>query len=668
MARKHLSEPRESNNIVPPIFGIAPRERWVQDRSIEGADQNKQSSPRYFELIDYQTRLSDGRTACYVHTRMLVNDASTIEDASQFLYELEPDNQHIIFHSCHLIRNGSDIDVLDVENIRAVQREQALESFIVSNTMTIIFHIDDLRVGDIIDLEVTTIESSDIHPLFGHYHHKKYWLTWGTPVQQQHITIINDRTADVKIQHLDTDNGKDDLETLKPGVKFEQVLYLLPAVTFGEKTPVWFYPPCISVTTESSWPEISRHLYSYYTAHDVFAEDIDISDIQGIDWNTSDAVTVIRIIRFVQDEIRYRGETQGIYSHTPKRPDRTLQKRAGDCKDKSSLLVALLNKAGVSAHLALVNTNMYQAVQLFQPSPWLFNHMIVYINHEGRDYFVDATKKKQGGSLNNTAELPYGAALVLDKIGQDICPIPYSFNKLILKVQHVFDLTRSNFEHPTVCVTREYWSERANNMRYYFDSTEKTVFEDNYQQEIVDDLDCKVETIEPIHIISDDRDNNIIKSKECYQLIAPTKSSELNRIEVLTSFYQDFLISAQDGFPVALYPDGILEHVIIVEYVVAPECDLDSAEVKNKWFDYRDNTSREKNRVIFNMVMKPLAEVVNKDDLENFRKDAEKVRLRSSSGFPVTQKLLPFDGSYLYVAAAVIAALIIVMRTGIFSS
>lgn len=64
----------------------------------------------------------------------------------------------------------------------------------------------------------------------------------------------------------------------------------------------------------------------------------------------------MRLVRFVENEIRYRGENLGVYSHTPKAASHVLAKGAGDCKEKSNLLLALLTTIGVDANLALVNT------------------------------------------------------------------------------------------------------------------------------------------------------------------------------------------------------------------------------------------------------------------------------------------------------------------------
>jgi hypothetical protein len=85
------------------------------------------------------------------------------------------------------------------------------------------------------------------------------------------------------------------------------------------------------------------------------------------------------LLRFVQDEVRYLGIELGQSSHRPSAPDEVLRRRYGDCKDKSLLLVAMLRCLGIKAHVALVQSDYRARVHDFQPSPYAFNHAIVYV-------------------------------------------------------------------------------------------------------------------------------------------------------------------------------------------------------------------------------------------------------------------------------------------------
>ncbi len=115
--------------------------------------------------------------------------------------------------------------------------------------------------------------------------------------------------------------------------------------------------------------------------------------------------------RFVADQVRYVGLEFGVNAYVPYPTARVFERRYGDCKDKSLLLVTLLRRLGVDAHLALVRTFPYGAVTDPPPSISLFDHAIVRI--PGPDIWFDPTARYLG-----TGGLPWqdqGAqVLVLD--------------------------------------------------------------------------------------------------------------------------------------------------------------------------------------------------------------------------------------------------------------
>src|SRR5207245_1560149 len=69
-------------------------------------------------------------------------------------------------------------------------------------------------------------------------------------------------------------------------------------------------------------------------------------------------------------------------------------RRFGDCKDKASLMVALLRAAGIPAELALVRTTRMGAVEPSLPSIAIFNHAVVYL--PAQDMWLDGTAEYAG--------------------------------------------------------------------------------------------------------------------------------------------------------------------------------------------------------------------------------------------------------------------------------
>lgn len=97
----------------------------------------------------------------------------------------------------------------------------------------------------------------------------------------------------------------------------------------------------------------------------------------------------------------------------PQKASRTLSIRLGDCKDVSTLFVAMCRKVGIEANLVLLLSRDNGANLLPLPANG-FNHCIAQLKVDGKTYFLELTDNK----------LPFGAALEVD-LHSPILPIPY---------------------------------------------------------------------------------------------------------------------------------------------------------------------------------------------------------------------------------------------------
>jgi len=93
---------------------------------------------------------------------------------------------------------------------------------------------------------------------------------------------------------------------------------------------------------------------------------------------------------FVHREVRYTGLEFGQAALRPEKPENTLQRKYGDCKDKGTLLVALMREIGIDARLALLSAESDQDVEEGLPGIGLFNHAIVYLPGTPA-FWIDAT-------------------------------------------------------------------------------------------------------------------------------------------------------------------------------------------------------------------------------------------------------------------------------------
>lgn len=590
----------------------------------------KESSPFHYYLVDYQELVTEGKICRYKRTIEQINDGSRIEDASLFIFELQEKNHQIIFHGIDIIREGRRFSVLNNKNISVNQRERSLESHITDNKYTISLSVDDLRVGDIIDYQETETIYVAEHPLHGKYYYSLFWLNWNCPVQSQKLRIINHSEQNIKIQHSAIIQGKYDVRytLIKPGHKFSKEYINLSAMPIENTAPNWLWVNHMMVVTNTQWQDLSSYLYNYYVQQGVFGKNSDSSTFINL---TGDVATdIIKVVRFVQNEIRYKGENHGIFSHTPKHPEEVLQKRYGDCKDKSNLLLSLLRSIGVKAELTLVSTDYGAKLKGLPPSPFHFNHMIVHVVFQRRNYFFDPTIKKQAGNLENSAQLDYGYGLVLSKSGKDLIKLPYDLNRKVFDLKHIFDFSG---DEDSLTIQRLFYTHRADNMRYHFQSIENNRLTSDYLKYAKEDTDLELETEKGIHVVVDDNKQNIIKTQEKYIIHNLELRKPEEQLHLLTPIYLDFPTTKNRTHPIFITLDGEMKHEIEIIYNKKSSQSNDEKSINNKWFEYYDSITVTGNKLLFSAIAKPKKTIVDSKNISIYVNNVEEMHQRSMNNF-----------------------------------
>lgn len=113
----------------------------------------------------------------------------------------------------------------------------------------------------------------------------------------------------------------------------------------------------------------------------------------------STAETVANVFRYASDEIRYVGLEFGIHSLLPHDAQEVVARKFGDCKDKATLITALLQLNGVDAQVALVRTASNGRLSDPVASLGVFDHAIAWVPAER--LWLDATQQH-----HTTTELP----------------------------------------------------------------------------------------------------------------------------------------------------------------------------------------------------------------------------------------------------------------------
>ncbi|PTQ99791.1 transglutaminase superfamily protein [Mucilaginibacter yixingensis] len=116
---------------------------------------------------------------------------------------------------------------------------------------------------------------------------------------------------------------------------------------------------------------------------------------------------VEQIYNYITGNISYSSVSFRQSGIIPQNPSTVLNTRIGDCKDVSTLFVAMCKEAGIKANLVLVKTR--DNGMLSMPLPSInFNHCMAKVNMDNKDYYIELTSQylpfrtMYNGQINST--------------------------------------------------------------------------------------------------------------------------------------------------------------------------------------------------------------------------------------------------------------------------
>ncbi|MEM1338400.1 MAG: DUF3857 domain-containing protein [Bacteroidota bacterium] len=108
--------------------------------------------------------------------------------------------------------------------------------------------------------------------------------------------------------------------------------------------------------------------------------------------NKANELEKVRSIYYwVQENIKYIAFEYALGGFVPREANTVFAKKYGDCKDNSSLLLTMLDIAGIQGNLTWIGTRTIPYSYKEVPTPSVDNHMILHYEYEGKSYFLDAT-------------------------------------------------------------------------------------------------------------------------------------------------------------------------------------------------------------------------------------------------------------------------------------
>jgi hypothetical protein len=147
--------------------------------------------------------------------------------------------------------------------------------------------------------------------------------------------------------------------------------------------------PDVAWTTFKNWEEVGAWYRGLEADRMAPSPEIKARVAQLTAGKTTDQQKLDAVYAYVSTQIHYIGVAFGVGRYQPHSAADVLQNQYGDCKDKHTLLAAMLNALGLQPDAVLIGAGIRFNAGV--PSPAAFNHLITRVTVDGRPLWLDST-------------------------------------------------------------------------------------------------------------------------------------------------------------------------------------------------------------------------------------------------------------------------------------
>ena len=294
-----------------------------------------------------------------------------------------------IVHEIEIYRDGQTIDALKDAKFEILRREDQLEAAKLDGALTAVYRIPDLRVGDELEVELTTLSNDPTlgqypngvlflapSPSPGRYH---VGLSWEAG-QKPNLKMSPDMAAIAEMQADSVDFRFDNPAVLSPPKDAP------PRYTWNHRV--------VEFSAFPDWAALSRQIAPLFDKASRLSANSSVKlEAQRIaSAHTAAFERASAALKLVQQDVRYIYVGLNGGNLTPATAEETWQRRYGDCKGKTALLLALLNELGIRAEAVLVNSSgADDGFDQRLPLAGAFDHVLVRAHIDDKDWWLDGT-------------------------------------------------------------------------------------------------------------------------------------------------------------------------------------------------------------------------------------------------------------------------------------
>lgn len=374
--------------LMPHVVAVASmpaREQNAGSQSAgskQAADYSKESS--VIQTLHTAVSFRDDGAATREETaRIQIQSEGGIEDWGLLSFSFNSANQDVEIGYVRVLQPDGTIVNTPLSDVQEVTDDVTRDAPTYSDYREKHVPVKGLRAGSVLEYKVITRDRTALVP-------NQYWYDFNFDSehivldQELQVTVPKDRDLKVKSPKF------------RPTVLEEGKQRVYTWKTANGEHKEWEYnpevpPPDVQISTFKTWEEVGRWWGALEQKQATVTPEVLAREAEVTQGTRTDDEKLNAIYSYVALKFRYVSISFGIGRYEPHAAGEVLKNGYGDCKDKHTLLAALLAAAGIPASAALINS--YRKLDPDVPSPGQFNHVISIIPQGKNWVWADTTSE-----------------------------------------------------------------------------------------------------------------------------------------------------------------------------------------------------------------------------------------------------------------------------------
>ncbi|MBF0570233.1 MAG: DUF3857 domain-containing protein [Candidatus Omnitrophica bacterium] len=280
--------------------------------------------------------------------------------------------------------DGRRIEATDIKDLQAFD-----QSPLYSDMRLKVINFPQINIGTVIDVRVRTKVFKEKIP-------NQFWdeVTYPSiPTKYARYSYEIPENKPVYFSVYNNDK-KPLIDKIKGGTRYS---YIFENTAYGENED--FMPPpddvigVISLSSMSDWKQVAGWWRDSVDKNTIKDPAISAKALDLVKDKLSSKDKVRAILEFIQDNYRYVPMTLGDHTVDMHGTNQIFQNRYGDVKDLTVLTRQMLKEVGIDANICLFSGEFNGDPQHRRPYPSAFDHVLLEVNADNQEYFVDPQAK-----------------------------------------------------------------------------------------------------------------------------------------------------------------------------------------------------------------------------------------------------------------------------------